>query len=126
MIKQIITGTFFVIILGSCQSQEVEGTVENKSSQKVDTLNDIAMRFDKGKELFKSHCALCHLAPFAENKPDLRTYFRHLNKDSMDVAASFISFGKKNNSGYLHSYKDSITKEEIQNVIVYCFEASKM
>jgi|SRR6218665_345456 len=82
-------------------------------------------RINSGELLFKNNCAVCHAAPSAngENGQGIRTFFRKLPTDSLQYVMDFISKGRKVQPQ--HVFRDSLTEEEVQDIILYTWAISR-
>lgn len=120
----------------------INDTSEGKALKKGDSLNNPSMQKSayEGKTLFKKYCTDCHSPPIKENRPDLRSLLGQLPVDSINSIINYVSESKsssrkggniltefKTDSSmvkYNHSFKDSMTKEDVKKIVIYSWEAS--
>lgn len=128
--------SFFVLTLSSC------GLGPEKSNEKglyaVDSskVSDFVRLTTHGKVLFKQHCLNCHTTPdndakcsqifdrIFERLPNpSELYFAKYIQDSKAVKLSGDSYAKKidsnYNSPYEHYFVDSLTNEDIRDLIIF-------
>lgn len=112
----------------------------NKTGTKDSTplhtvLEKVNGRTTNGELLFKKNCAVCHMSPTKECRPDLRSFFRKQSYDSMTSIIAFISDSKNANGGghifqeekdkdeflknYQHKFNDNLTRVEIEDIVLY-------
>jgi len=90
--------------------------------------------YESGKHIFKQHCEYCHGTPQARDVQIFDHVFDRMPQPSEDFFARFVqdskklklvgdkyalSLDSKFDSNYEHNFKDSLTRNDIKDLILY-------
>ena len=119
--------------IGSCN---VRQTPDKKNDFRTKELVD---KYTKGKDIFNNHCNTCHLAP-DKKATDQQLFDNLFKRQTSDYVIKYIGDSKKLklsgdrfaltldtvfNSTFEHSYKDSLSNIDFDNLIVYLKVATR-
>lgn len=138
--KSLFIYTIISFFLLTCCKNEQE---KEKSTLSNEIPNDSSLKkeISAGKILFKKYCTDCHSPPIKEVTPDLRSLLGSLPEDSINSIVDYTYDSKNSHRmggnilieyindsslvNFIHSFKDSISKEDIRKIVVYSWISSR-
>ena len=125
-----------IVAVSEISSCNVRQNPEKKDDLRTKELVD---KYNQGKDLFNSHCNTCHIAP-DKKATDQQLFDNLFERQSSDYVIKYIGDSKKLklsgdkfaialdtvfNSTFEHSYKDSLSNIDFDNLIAYLKVATR-